>query len=189
MNLYYTSKEDFIDFFGLDMYEAVENMEFNFRFGSLSDAPSFDEGHAVAAVTPGCPLSMSTGRETIVLDKDALQYCVNKFFKGDLKKHRQIARGSLMHELTHVKQMTVGDLTEPPDPYTYIALWKGVPYKHPKNQYQYLSQPWERDAHIVGYMVEHEISEESATKIFDDVLWRAAPFWKKVFLKLKTIFN
>lgn len=79
-------------------------------------------------------------------------------------RRRRVYVGTLVHELTHVRQMQEGRLISKNDHY----LWEGKVYKLHASLPEYLAQPWEVEAHIEQFMYLYDIDKETATTTFNE---------------------
>lgn len=79
-------------------------------------------------------------------------------------RQQRIYVGTLVHELTHVRQMQEGRLISRDDHY----IWEGEVYKLHATLPEYLAQPWEVEAHIAQGMYLYGINKEEATTLFNE---------------------
>lgn len=173
----------FRGFFGNDTYDAVKEQDFVFRVttDAVKDLNNFKQ-----AFTYQHEDVMGNIRTIVEFNLHAVTAAAKvcgAVTEEDIKVHRL---GVLVHELVHVKQLAEKRLTGG----FRCVKWDDKEFPaETKSYYEYLLQPWEREAHIAGYSVMYDMSEEHATELFERMVYNARPFRVRVMDTVKSIFR
>lgn len=103
-------------------------------------------------------------------------------FKGLYGMHK-VLKGVVLHEFMHVNQILSGDLSKK-DGKVY---WKGKAYPDPKNGWEYMQLPWEKEAFMVEYGVGYGLAPIEVEKLYNKEVYKLRPFsvrCKDFFTKL-----
>lgn len=92
-------------------------------------------------------------------------------FKGLYGMHK-VLKGITYHEFTHVTQILAGELYKKDDK----VYWKGEPYPNPKNGWEYMQLPWEKEAFMVEYGVGYGLAPDEVEKLYNKEVHRLRPF-------------
>jgi len=155
-------KELFVDYFGEEGYDLIK--PYDIRVILVNNDMS--QAKAMAGLNAWVCNWLPEGSAKIEI---ALFVNVERIYEEftlmeRLVKARQqrIYIGTLVHELTHVRQMQEGRLVSKDDHY----IWEGEVFKISASLSEYLAQPWEVEAHVEQAMYLYDLEREEATTTF-----------------------
>lgn len=160
MNLKNITQQEFINLFGEEAVDMVEGYECDLVI--INNASAIATGITTdfsACVVPMIFTGETTVSRALIINWEAFYEGLPFIDRMSKEFVRKSARGQLVHELTHVKQLTEGRLVND-ETGTY---WEGVKYDvTPGVNDNYFSTPWEKEAYINQFMYELDCSPEEA---------------------------
>lgn len=160
MNLKNITQEEFVNLFGEEAEELVIGHEFDLFVVNNTTAveigliPEFS-----SCVVPMIYHGETEVARVMIINLEAACGALPVMKRLDKAFVRKTARGQLVHELTHVRQLMEGRLVND-ETGTY---WEGVKYDTtPGVNDNYFSTPWEKEAYINQFMHELDCGHKEA---------------------------
>jgi len=154
-------KELFVDYFGEEGYDLVKPYDIRVILVN-NDMPQAKAMSDLNAWVCNWLPKGSTQSEIAMFVNIERIYEEFTLMERLVKASQQrIYVGTLVHELTHVRQMQEGRLVSRDDHY----IWEGEVYKLHTTLSEYFAQPWEIEAHVAQGMYMYGLSEEEALAV------------------------
>lgn len=157
-------KEQFVSYFGEEGYELIK--PYDIRVILLDNEMPQASPDLNAWVCNWVPEGSTETEIALFINIERIYEEFSLMERLVKARQQKIYVGTLVHELTHVRQMQEGRLITREDHY----IWEGQVYKFHETLAEYLAQPWEVEAHVEQGMYLYDLDKEQLTTMYKERL-------------------
>ena len=154
-------KELFVSYFGEEGYKLIKPYDIRVILLNNEMEQAKEMSGLNAWVCNWLPAGSSETELALFVNVERIYEQFDLMERLVAAKQRRIYVGTLVHELTHVRQMQERRLISYDDHY----LWEGKRYEISSSEAEYFAQPWEIEAYIEQGMYVYEMNREQAEAI------------------------